>query len=282
MHTLQKRDRRLSPSGHARAVERLQRDKARLDPHRICTVPGCSTRVSPENLGSLCTKHRWRQKEAGHAWHPMPRGKQRRAARRAVARYLDAASQSNDAGRLLALLQTAVNRKLREPVSNALKPAQIRREAHSLTTKGKSQIVWAWLSQRQDFDRLAYRLLIEAMMVEVWARCFYEGQKVNLPRLLHTTVGRTAVWCSHIQETKIRATTQWIARSCYPASEGPMQKVTAEIPVTDQWRPTPYVRVAVGKRVFLALREALPANWITDDMIANALRDYQSMKEQQK
>lgn len=282
MHTLQKRDRRLSPSGHVRAVERLRQDKARLDLNRVCTVPACSTRVSPENLGSLCTRHRWRQKEAGHAWHPMPRGKPRKAARRAVARYLDAASQSNDAGRLLTLLQAAISRKLREPVSNALKPAQIRRETHSLTTKGKSQIVWAWLNQRQDFDRLAYRLLIEAMTLEVWARCFYEGQKVHLPRLLHTTVGRTAVWCSHIQETKIRTTTQWVSRSCYPASEGPMQKVSADIPVTDRWRPTPYVRVAVGKRVFLALREALPANWITDNMIADTLRDYQSMKEQSK
>ncbi len=212
----------------------------------------------------------------------MPRGKQRNAARRAVARYLDKTSKSNDAGRLLTLLQAAINRKLREPVTNALKPAQIRREAPSLTTSGKSQIVWAWLSRRQDFDRLAYRLLIEAMTLEVWARCFYEDQKANLPRLLHTTVGRTAVWCSHIQETKIRTTTQWVSRSCYPASEGPMQKVSADIPVTDRWRPTPYVRVAVGKRVFIALRDALPANWITDDMIADTLRDYQTMEEQPK
>jgi hypothetical protein len=259
----------------------LRKRKAKLDPHRVCTVSGCSTMVSPENLGVLCTKHHWRQREAGHAWHPMPRGKQRKAARRAVARYLDEVSKSKDAGRLLAFMDAAVKR-LREPVSNALKPAQIRREAHSLTTKGKSQIVWAWLNQRQDFERLAYRLLIEAMALEVWARCFYEGQKVSLPRLLHTTVGRTAVWCSHIQETKIRTTTQWVTRSCYPASEGPMQKVTADIPVTDRWRPTPYVRVAVGKRVFLALREVLPANWITDDMIADTLRDCQSMEEKPK
>ena len=34
-----------------------------------------------------------------------------------------------------------------------------------------------------------------------------------------------------------------------------MQKTTVEVPVTDRWKPTPYVRVAVGKRVFLALRE---------------------------
>lgn len=107
----------------------LRNRKAKLSPHRICTAPGCPTKVSPENLGTLCTKHHWRQREAGHAWHPMPSGKQRRAARRAVARYLEC--QSNDAGRLLTLLQAAISRKLREPVSNALKPAQIRREAHS-------------------------------------------------------------------------------------------------------------------------------------------------------
>ena len=54
-----------------------------------------------------------------------------------------------------------------------------------------------------------------------------------------------------------------------------MQKTTVEVPVTDRWKPTPYVRVAVGKRVFIALREMLPANWVTDQMIAETLKIYQ-------
>jgi hypothetical protein len=208
-------------------------------------------------------------------------GKGRRAARRTVVRYLDEVSKSKDAGRLLTFIEIAVN-KLREPVSNALKPAQIRREAPTLTTKGKSQIVFAWLNKRDDFEELARRLLIEAMTLEVWSKCFYEGEKAGLPKLLQTTVGRTAVWCSHIQETKDRYVTQWVTRSCYPASEGPMQKVTVEVPVTERWRPTPYVREVVGRRVFLALRELLPTNWVTDEMITEILQDYQSTKELSK
>jgi hypothetical protein len=178
-------------------------------------------------------------------------------------------------------MNAAVNR-LREPVGNALTPPQIRREAPSLTTKGKSQIVFAWLNKRKDFEQFARRLLIEAMALEVWAACFYQDQKARLPKLVHTTVGRTAVWCAHIRETKMRITTKWITRSCYPVSEGPMQKITTEMPVTDRWKPTPYVRVAVGKRVFLALREILPANWVTDQMIVETLREYQTMEEQTK
>jgi hypothetical protein len=119
-------------------------------------------------------------------------------------------------------------------------------------------------------------LLIEAMTLEVWAKSFYEGRKAELPRLLSTTVGRAAVWLSHIQDTQVRTVTKWITRNCYPVSEGPMKKVTVEEPQTDKWRPTPYVRVTVGKRVFLALREILPANWITDQMIAETLIDYQT------
>lgn len=57
-----------------------------------------------------------------------------------------------------------------------------------------------------------------------------------------------------------------------------MQKTTVEVPVTDRWKPTPYVRVAVGKRVFLALREILPTNWVTDQMIAETLKAYQTME----
>src|SRR5262249_844014 len=153
--------------------------------------------------------------------------------------------------------------RLREPVGNALKPPAIRREAPFLTTKGKAQIVWAWLNSRGDFERLARRLIIEAMALEVWAACFYEGQNTDLPRLLNTPGGRSAVWLAHIQETKTRLTTKWVTRPCYPASEGPMTKITTEVPVTDRWRPTPYVRVAVGRRVFDALREVLPRGWVT-------------------
>jgi hypothetical protein len=80
----------------------------------------------------------------------------------------------------------------------------------------------------------------------------------------------------------MRITTKWITRSCYPVSEGPMQKITTEMPVTDRWKPTPYVRVAVGKRIFDALREILPANWVTDQMIVETLREYQTMEEQTK
>ncbi len=259
----------------------LLRRKASLDPNRVCTVLGCSTPVSAENIGSLCTKHRWRQKEAGHAWHPIPMGKQRKAARQAVVRYLDEVSNSRDAGRFLNFMDTAVNR-LKEPLGNALNPIQIRREASELTTRGKSQIVFAWLSKRKDFEQMARRLLIEAMTLEVWAACFYDDQKSRLSRLLNTTVGRTAVWCAHIRETKMRLTAKWVTRSCYPVSEGPMQKIIAEVPVTDRWKPTPYVRVAVGRRVFLALREVLPANWVTDQMIAETLRQYKTMEEQLK
>jgi hypothetical protein len=100
--------------------------------------------VSKENLGTFCTKHHRRQREAGHAWHPIPKGKQRTAARQAVVRYLDEISKGKDAASFLALMDRAVSR-LREPVSNALTPPQIRRQAPALTTKGKSQIVFAWL-----------------------------------------------------------------------------------------------------------------------------------------
>jgi hypothetical protein len=204
-------------------------------------------------------------------------GKQRKAARQAVVKYLDEVSQGKDAASFLAFMDRAVNR-LREPVGNALTPPQIRREAPSLTTKGKSQIVFAWLNKCKDFEQLARRLLIEAMTLEVWAACFYQDQKVKLPKLLNTTVGRTAVWCAHIRETKIRLTTKWVTRSCYPTSEGPLQKTAVEVPITDRWKPTPYVRVAVGKRVFIALREILPANWVNDQMIAETLKAYQSME----
>jgi hypothetical protein len=202
-------------------------------------------------------------------------GKQRKAARQAVVKYLDKVSQGTDAESFLAFMDRAVIR-LREPLGNALKPPQIRREAPSLTTKGKSQIVFAWLNKRKDFEQMARRLLIEAMTLEVWAACFYEDQKVKLPKLLNTTVGRTAVWCAHIRETKIRLTTKWVMRACYPTREGPMQKVTVEVPVTERWKPTPYVRVAVGKRVFLALREIVPTNWVTDQMITETLKEYQT------
>jgi hypothetical protein len=129
------------------------------------------------------------------------------------------------------------------------------------------------MSKRKDFEQLARRLLIEAMALEVWAACFYEDQKAKLPKLLNTTAGRKAVWCSHIRETKTRLTTKWVTRSCYPVSEGPMQKITTEVPVTDRWKPTPYVRVAVGKRVFLALREVLPRGWVTDQMITETITE---------
>jgi hypothetical protein len=252
-------------------AEDLRKRKAKLNPHRVCTVPGCSTRVSTENLGTLCTKHHWRQREAGHAWHPIPIGKQRKAARQAVVRYLEEVSNGKDAASFLAFMNRAVNR-LREPVSNALTPPQIRREAPSLTTKGKSQIVFAWLNRRKDFEQFARRLLIEAMALEVWAACFYQDQKVRLPKLLNTTVGRTAVRCAHIRETKMRITTKWVTRSCYPTSEGPMLKTSVEVPVTDRWKPTHYVRAAVGKRVFAALREILPLNWVSDQMITETLQ----------
>jgi hypothetical protein len=102
-------------------AEDLRRRKARLDPNRACTAPGCSTPVGKENLGSLCVRHRWRQKMAGHAWHPMPMGKQRKAARQAVVRYLDEVSNGTGADSFLAFMKAAINR-LREPVGNALTP----------------------------------------------------------------------------------------------------------------------------------------------------------------
>jgi hypothetical protein len=205
-------------------------------------------------------------------------GKQRKAARQAVVRYLDEVSKGKDAGRFLAFMDTAVN-KLREPLGNALSPPQIRREATELTTLGKSQIVFAWLNKRGDFEKMARRLLIEAMTLEVWAACFYQDQQAGLPRLLNTTAGRTAVWCAHIRETKTRVITKWVTRTCYPASEGPMQKVITEVPVTDRWKPTHYVRVAVGRRVFRALREVLPSGWVTDQMITETINNTQNDKE---
>lgn len=260
-------------------AENLRRRKASLDPNRVCSVSGCSTSVGKENLGTLCVRHRWREKNSGHAWHPIPKGKQRKAARQAVVRYLEDMS-SREADSFAILMSAAINRRLKEPVGNALKPLHIRSEAPTLTTKGKAQIVFAWLNQRKDFDQFARRLLIEAMTLEVWATCFYEDQKVKLPKLLNTTIGRTAVWCAHIRETKTRSTTKWIMRSCYPTSEGPMLKTTIEVPVTDRWKPTPYVRVAVGKRVFLALREILPANWVSDQMITETIQSIEKEREQ--
>lgn len=277
MNSLEKKNLAKTRWSYEVGAQDLLRRKAKLDPNRVCTVPGCSMPVSAENLGSLCTKHLWRQREAGHAWHPMPTGKQRKAARLAVVRFLDETSNGIGSASFLTHMARAANR-LREPVHNALTPPQIRREAPSLTTKGKSQIVFAWLNKRKDFERTARRLLIEAMTLEVWAACFYQDQRAKLPKLLNTTVGRTAVWCAHIRETKIRLTTKWVTRSCYPVSEGPMQKITVEVPITDRWKPTPYVRVAVGKRIFVALREMLPTNWVTDQMIAKTLRDFQEMK----
>jgi hypothetical protein len=209
----------------------------------------------------------------------MPLGKERKAARQAVVSYLEHLGRT-DAARLMAFINRAVDR-LREPVSNALSPVQIRREAHSLTTKGKAQIVWAWLTKRDDFERLARRMLIEAMTLEVWAACFYHGQKRDLPKLLNTTVGRTAVWFAckgGMKETKTRTVAKWTTRNCYPASEGPMQKVYVDETTTDKWRPSNYVRVAVGKRVFDALREILPSNWVTDQMITETI---QSMEQHQ-
>ena len=255
-------------------AESLRRRKAKLDPNRVCTVHGCSSLVGPENLGSLCLRHKKRMREAGHAWHPIPRGKQRKAARKAVVRYLEDMS-NHDAVRLVMFMNRAAN-LLREPLSNALKPSKIRGSSILLTTKGKAQIVWAWLSKREDFDRLACRLLIEAMTLEVWAKCFYEGSKAELPRLLYTTVGRSAVWLSHIQDTQVRTVTKLVYRNCYPVSEGPMKKITVEEPQTDKWRPSNYVRVAVGKRVFEALREILLRDWVTDQMIADTLTEARS------
>lgn len=251
-------------------AEDVRRRKARLDPNRVCSAPSCSTPVGKESLGSLCVRHRWREKNSGHAWHPIPKGKQRKAARQAVVRYLEEMS-SKEADRFVTLMSAAINRRLREPVGNALKPLHIRAETATLTTKGKAQIVFAWLNQRKDFERFARRLLIEAMTLELWGACFYQDQKAKLPKLLNTTVGRTAVWCAHIRETRVRLTTKWVTRSCYPVSEGPMLKTSVEMPVTDQWKPTPYVRVAVGRRVFLALRDILLPNWVTDQMIADTI-----------
>lgn len=207
----------------------------------------------------------------------MPLNKERRAARQAVARYLEDLGRT-DATRLMMLMNRATD-TLREPTSNALTPVQIRREALSLTTNGKAQIVWAWLNTRSDFERLARRMLIEAMTLEVWAACFYHGQKRDLPKLLHTTVGRTAVWfaCkSGLKETKTRTVARWITRNCYPVSEGPMQKVYVDETTTDKWRPSNYVRVAVGRRVFTALREILPTDWVTDRMVTEILRKFQT------
>ena len=264
-------------------AESVRKRKAKLDPNRVCSVSGCSTLVGKENLGSLCVRHRWRAREAGHPWHPMPLGKERKAARQAVARYLEGLSRT-DAARFAVFMHRATDR-LREPTINALKPVQIRREAYSLTTKGKAQIVWAWLNKRDDFERLARRMLIEAMTLEVWASCFYHGQKRDLPKLLNTTVGRTAVWFAckgGMKETKTRTVAKWITRNCYPASEGPMQKVYVDETTTDKWRPSNYVRVAVGRRVFTALREMLPASWVTDQMIVDTLKECQTMEERSK
>jgi hypothetical protein len=260
-------------------AESVRRRKAKLDPHRVCSVPGCSTLVGKENLGSLCVRHRWRAREAGHPWHPMPLGKERKAARQAVVSYLEHLGKA-DAARLMVLMNRATD-GLRETTANAIKPAQIRREANLLTTNGKAQIVFGWLNRRNDFERLARRMLIEAMTLEVWAACFYHGQKRDLPKLLDTTVGRTAVWFAckgGLKETKTRTVARWITRNCYPASEGPMQKVYVDETTTDKWRPSNYVRVAVGRRVFLALREILPANWVTDQMIWETLTETQSTK----
>lgn len=254
-------------------ADSLRRRKAKLDPNRVCTVPGCSTHVGPENLGSLCRKHKERSRFSGHPWHRMPLGLERKAARRAVVRYLEDLSNT-DAQRLVTFMGLAVG-KLSEPVSNALRPARIRSNARVFTTRGKAQIVYAWLNKRDDWERLARRLLIEAMALEVWARCFYEGAKNDLPKLLHTTVGRTAVWFAGMggmQETKTRTVARWITRNCYPVSEGPMQKVYADETTTDRWRPSNYVRVAVGKRLFEALREILPSNWVTDQMITDTIQ----------
>lgn len=262
------------------AAESIRQRKAKLDPNRPCSAPGCANPVGPESIGTLCVKHVWRCREAGHPWHPIPRGIERKAARQAVVRYLEDLGR-RDATRLMTLMNRAVD-KLREPVSNALKPVQIRREAHSLTTNGKAQIVWAWLNRRDDFERLARRMLIEAMTLEVWAACYYHGQKRDLPKLLNTTVGRTAVWFAckgGLKETKTRTVAKWITRNCYPASEGPMQKVYVDETTTDRWRPSNYVRVAVGRRVFTALREILPSNWVTDQMITATLRDIQTEGE---
>ena len=257
MSTLQIRDRRLSALGYARVVERLRRDKARLDPNRRCAVPGCGTSVGSESLGRWCPRHHHRNKFVGHPWIERPTGKRRTAARRAAARYLAGLSEI-EAASFQARLRAAI-KTLYEPPSNALPPAKARSISPTLTQTGKAQIVVAHLNQRHDFERIVVRLLVEAMSLECWAASFWDDSKKRLPRFLNTRIGQVATRMAGLKEKKIRLTAR------------------GEQEVTERWEPTDAVKAAVGARFTSALRTILPRYWVTDQMVTETITEAASL-----
>jgi hypothetical protein len=253
MSNLQTRDRRLTPAGHARVVERLRQFKAQLDPNRKCKVPGCSTPVGPRNLGRWCPRHHRRIQFVGHPWIERPVGSERRAAREAVARYLAGMSEV-EAASFQVRMQAAI-RTLYEPPSNALPPAKARSIGPTLTLRGKAQIILAHLNKREGFDRTATRLLIEAMSLECWAAAYWGDSRKTLPRFLNTTLGQTSTRLARLYEKKTRLTNR------------------GELEVIERWVPTDPARAAVGARITSALRMILPRYWVTDQIITDTITE---------
>jgi hypothetical protein len=139
-----------------------------------------------------------------------------------------------------------------------------------LTTRGKAQVVFAWLTKRADFEKVAHRLLLEAASLEAWAACWYEGQKKDLPRFLHTQLGKVAFRFARIRETKVRYVSMRRADGT---------RIETELPVVERWKPGEPTFTAVGRRVYEALREVLPKDWFTDELITQTLLDYQRIRE---
>jgi hypothetical protein len=253
MSNLQKRDRRLTPEGHDRVVERLRQFKAQLDPNRKCKVPGCSTPVGPTNIGRWCPRHHHRNKSAGHPWIRRPTGNDRKAARQAVAKYLAGMSEVEAASfqvRMRAAIKT-----LYEPPANALAPAKARSIGPTLTLRGKAQIILAHLNKREDFERVATRLLIAAMSLECWSAAFWDDSRKTLPRFLNTTLGQTSTRLARLYEKKTRLTNR------------------GEQEVIERWVPTDPARAALGGRITSALRTVLPRYWVTDQMITDTITE---------
>jgi hypothetical protein len=218
-----------------------------------CNAPECHEKRN--GVGRYCIAHRNRLRETGHAWHPRPVKTQVQRMEKVIARFVAWLSERDR--KLHDGLLHRYAGILSKPFTMAILPQR------NYTQRCKADIVLGW-SSKLGVDLNA--LIVRRAALALWAEACYVGQRKDLNRFLNTQAG-----CWLTTRADARRVIQSIIFE-HAIIHG--QSTILKIPKPEIMRFTSSgtVRAEIGKRSQQAVREVFGVQWITPDLLHQAIQ----------
>ena len=218
-----------------------------------CNAPECLEKRN--GVGRYCIAHRNRLRETGHAWHPRPVKIQVQLMEKVIAGYVSGLSERDR--KLHDILINRYAGILSKPFTMAILPQR------NYTQRCKADIVLGW-ARKLEIDLTA--LIIRRAALTLWAEVCYVGRRQDLNRFLNTQAG-----CWLTSRADARRVIQGITFE-HVTIHG--QSTILKIPKPEIMRFTSSgtVRAEIGKRSQQAVREVFGVQWITPDLLHQAIQ----------